>query len=308
MAVIARGAAGEVLVLRRRVWRVVVFALVAATAVVAQLGAMAVNAATSVESRWPGGLDVIRRFPFYSALLLTTVIAALTVVMALWSDRGRGVGDSPEPTAPEWVDRLVEVGLVVRGRRRFGAAVGTVAGHQGSGAFGKTALAALPNADRRARRQRPRLLLVIDDAWETGQLEPFLAGGRRYTQLTTARIQRSRRVRCRCKWIRCHRNGSRGVGSIGGIGGIGKGHKVATCSNPARPYLLAARGVDPARARWLGSSGTPANARSPCCGPAAPRRNTTGQGGLKIRKASNMADLPTPQPAPATRPIRCRLS
>src|SRR2546430_7955691 len=53
--------------------------------VIGNLGAVAINAATSTQSRWPGGLDVIQRYPFSFSGGLTILAAAVAVAGAMWA-------------------------------------------------------------------------------------------------------------------------------------------------------------------------------------------------------------------------------
>jgi WD40 repeat protein len=140
----------------------VVLAVVAA--VLAQLGAVAVNALTSAPGRWPGGLDLIRRYPFWSAIALTAAVVVVGAVSALRQQSTGGDPGAPAlPPIPGWVvGRPAELDRIVLALRRGGDdPVAITTALRGAGGFGKTVLAALVCADRRVRRRfRGRIYLV----------------------------------------------------------------------------------------------------------------------------------------------------
>jgi WD40 repeat protein len=129
------------------------------TAVLAQLGAVAITAAAAATSsaRWPWGMDVIRRHPFWSATALTVVLVLLAVLWVLLRGLGSTAYEGPLPGAlappPEWVvARPEHVDQIVRGLRRgIDAIVGITTGLRGAGGFGRTTLVSMVCADRRVR-------------------------------------------------------------------------------------------------------------------------------------------------------------
>ncbi len=121
--------------------------------------ALAVNASSSPTDPWPGPLDLIRRYPFPAAGVLTALAAvAGTLVVWLQTRQGGRHGDPPPPpvpVCPEWVvDRPEELDNVVGvlcSRRRT-PTVGITTALHGVGGFGKTTLACLVRSNKRIRR------------------------------------------------------------------------------------------------------------------------------------------------------------
>ncbi|WP_416960287.1 NB-ARC domain-containing protein [Streptomyces sp. Agncl-13] len=131
-------------------------ALLAGTAVVVTgLAGLALNAATA-QARWPGLLDLLRRYSWLFVLSLT-LFAAILAWWQAWRERA---GGDPRPPAaepvPEWVVDREQAGQVVAAicdrsvRRR---AVGITTSLHGAGGYGKTTLAHLVWAHRRVRRR-----------------------------------------------------------------------------------------------------------------------------------------------------------
>jgi hypothetical protein len=125
---------------------------------VASLTAFAINAATSVQSRWPLGLEALRRNPFRWSLLLTFVGMVVAAMSWRREPTRRGADGPPPPPLsepPPWVVRRpVELDRVVASLRSGdGRAVGTTTALHGAGGFGKTTLASVVCADRRIRRR-----------------------------------------------------------------------------------------------------------------------------------------------------------
>ncbi|MEU6126494.1 NB-ARC domain-containing protein [Streptomyces sp. NPDC047123] len=132
-------------------------------AVVATLLGLAANQASG-EERWPGALDVLRRYPWESGATLTLVGAVLSLVLQRLAQVD-AAGDPPPPPAgavPDWVvDRgeASEVIAAVCGRRR--RTVGITTALEGAGGFGKTTLADMACASPRVRRLfRGRVFVV----------------------------------------------------------------------------------------------------------------------------------------------------
>ncbi|WP_405955599.1 NB-ARC domain-containing protein [Streptomyces phaeochromogenes] len=134
-------------------------------AILATLAGLAANPATS-QSRWPGVLDVLRRYPWQSLAVLVVLGVAVTVVQWWAANRTAVVaGDPPPPgppAVPGWViDRseVEQVSAAVCSRQ--GLAVGITTGLHGAGGFGKTTLAEMVCAVRRVRRRfRGRVYVV----------------------------------------------------------------------------------------------------------------------------------------------------
>ncbi|MEU2675152.1 NB-ARC domain-containing protein, partial [Streptomyces sp. NPDC007164] len=147
---------------RVRRWTLAVLAVT--VTLVASLLALAVNAATGDE-RWPGVLDVLRKYAWWSSGALTLLGVALALLVRRLEREPAVAGDPPPPALPavdDWLVRRAELGeavhKVVAGR---GRAVGLVTSLTGAGGFGKTRLARMVCADRRVRRRfRGRIYLV----------------------------------------------------------------------------------------------------------------------------------------------------
>ncbi|WP_326799884.1 hypothetical protein OG946_34635 [Streptomyces sp. NBC_01808] len=128
------------------------------------LGSLAANAATGAE-RWPGALDLLRRYPWWSVAGLTALAVVATAVVAYLQERpSAAAGDPPPPAAPvvpPWVvdrSQAREAVAAVCGDRR---AVGATTSLWGAGGFGKTRLAMLVRAHPRVRRRfRGRVYVV----------------------------------------------------------------------------------------------------------------------------------------------------
>jgi WD40 repeat protein len=129
------------------------------TVLVANVTAVAVNAATNVPGGWPGGLEAVRAHPFRWSAGLT--VAAVLVGVGLWwvSERSARRSEALVPAAehPEaWVvDRPAELGTLVAAVRA-GGSVGITTGVHGAGGFGKTTLAKVVRAD-------PQVLATFGD-------------------------------------------------------------------------------------------------------------------------------------------------
>ncbi len=187
--------------------------LVVVAGVLTQLGAVAVNALTSAPGRWPGGLDLIRRFPFWSALALTGAVVVIGAVSALRQQSTTGPDAPALPPVPGWViGRPAELDRIVRALRRGGDdPVAITTAVRGAGGFGKTILAALVCADRRVRRRfRGRIYVVTMGrdvrgragiAAKVGEATRFITGDRETfsdPQLAGAHLGRLLNQRGRC--------------------------------------------------------------------------------------------------------------
>src|SRR2546430_3868347 len=62
-------------------------ALVVLTIMIGNLAAIAINAAASAQARWPGGLELIRRDPFWWAGLLTVLAILAGSLLWCWENR-----------------------------------------------------------------------------------------------------------------------------------------------------------------------------------------------------------------------------
>lgn len=134
-------------------------ALAGAAATVAVLASLAANAATS-QDRWPGGLDLVRRQPWYWVAGLAAAAVLVAGVMAWRQERSAAPAADPPPpptqSVPDWVvdraERARTVKAVCRTRRRRGRTVAITTSLEGAGGFGKTTLALAVASSPRVRR------------------------------------------------------------------------------------------------------------------------------------------------------------
>ncbi|MFJ8748446.1 NB-ARC domain-containing protein [Streptomyces sp. NPDC102441] len=126
---------------------------------------LAGNAATEAD-RWPGWLDVLRRYPWVSLAAVLVLTGALLAV-----ERRRAAGPtgrrstvippSTVPQPPRWmVDREETARAVDAVLAENSGTVGLTTGLHGAGGFGKTTLAKAVCADERVRRRFPDILFV----------------------------------------------------------------------------------------------------------------------------------------------------
>jgi hypothetical protein len=146
-------------------WAAVVWAAVGV--LIANLTAVAINSATSVQSRWPAGLELVRAHPFrFSALITVLALVFATIQTLRLDNRGNNREDLLPPVPPEppgWVvSRPAEVAQVVRGLcSTDGQAVGITTALHGAGGFGKTTLASIVCAEKRIRQRFGRRIYHV---------------------------------------------------------------------------------------------------------------------------------------------------
>ncbi|WUH90320.1 WD40 repeat domain-containing protein [Streptomyces sp. NBC_00433] len=139
-----------------------------AVEVVAAAGASLAGNVASGQDRWPGVLDLLRRYPWPAFGGFTVLLLVVGVVVVI-SEKGAGAGrDDPPPPAPPqvpgWVVDRSEADQVVSavcrsGRRAVG--ITSTTGVHGAGGFGKTTLAKMVSANWRVRRRfRGRVYLI----------------------------------------------------------------------------------------------------------------------------------------------------
>ncbi|MFF0175942.1 NB-ARC domain-containing protein [Micromonospora profundi] len=153
--------------IKARRLRLLVLCLPAAVTVVGTILALSINAASDLD-RWPAGMDLIRRHPFWWTGGLTLVSAVLAV--GVWTATSRA-GERKRPwifemvgAPPSWVaSRPQEVAAAVRGLRSRprGSGSGAVVALVGHGGFGKTTLMQMICADRRIARTFGRRVLYV---------------------------------------------------------------------------------------------------------------------------------------------------
>ncbi|MGW5557041.1 NB-ARC domain-containing protein [Micromonospora sp. NPDC003944] len=139
-----------------------------AVSLLTSIGAVAINALTNVETRWPAGLENIRRYPFRWTVGVTVATAFLTwLSLKISAHRDRSPGDPLPPLAPipeRWIvprgRELEEVVEAIR-RRRTTSAVGITTALRGAGGFGKTTLARIVCADHRVQKHFGRKIYMI---------------------------------------------------------------------------------------------------------------------------------------------------
>jgi hypothetical protein len=90
--------------------------------VLANATAIAVNAATSVESPWIGGLETVRRHPWWWSAALTV---ATIVFFLLYRPAGREGGDAEPPASSDAAPPGLGGGPAVLRRRRIPASIGS---------------------------------------------------------------------------------------------------------------------------------------------------------------------------------------
>lgn len=135
-----------------------ILVLTAVVVIATQAAAVAISAATSVQTRWPLGLEAVRAHPFQWSIAFTVlIVAAGSAAWWLQQRSGRRADELRPPVieTPEWVvKRPEEVNRVVAAlRRRDGGTVGITTTRDGAGGFGKTTLATMVCADRRVWRR-----------------------------------------------------------------------------------------------------------------------------------------------------------
>ncbi|MEZ0095554.1 NB-ARC domain-containing protein [Streptacidiphilus sp. EB129] len=136
--------------------RLLGFFLLAVAAVDGIANTMAINAATA-KPRWPGELDLLRRYPWLSVAALTA-LGLIVLAAQSWRDR-RGARMSQSPPlpprrrVPDWVVQRAETSAAVEALcSKSGSAVAITTALQGTGGFGKTTLANLVCDSRRVRK------------------------------------------------------------------------------------------------------------------------------------------------------------
>ncbi|MGW4994949.1 NB-ARC domain-containing protein, partial [Streptomyces mirabilis] len=126
---------------------------------VAGLTGLAVNPATS-QDRWPGPLDLLRRYPWPSVAVLSVLGLALVLLQLRVEDGPAPVEGDPPPPAPapvpDWVVNRKQAERVIAAvcarHDHSGRTVGITTALHGAGGFGKTTLARIVCADRRVQR------------------------------------------------------------------------------------------------------------------------------------------------------------
>lgn len=134
-----------------------------AAGVVAVLGGLAVNPATS-QADWPGPLDWLRRYA-WAAVGALSVLGVLLAAVTTWLQErtasAAGPPPPPVPEVPDWVVDRSERDVAVAAVCGRGTAVGITTALEGAGGFGKTVLAGAVCAHRRVRRRfRGRIHVV----------------------------------------------------------------------------------------------------------------------------------------------------
>ena len=132
--------------------------LMAVTVVAGNGAAVAINTLTAGTRPWPGGLELIREYPFWwsAGLTVAMVVAGAALRRAERAADHRLAELVPPIERPEpWVvDRPAQVREVVAVLlRSSGATVGITTALHGAGGFGKTTIAKIIRADRRVLRR-----------------------------------------------------------------------------------------------------------------------------------------------------------
>ncbi|MFC9607520.1 NB-ARC domain-containing protein, partial [Streptomyces niveus] len=139
---------------RGRVTCVVLLAV--AGVALAALASLAANAATSDE-RWPGVLDLLRRYSWESVAGIALLAALVAAVVVVRQEKPGAVAGDPPPPGPvavaDWVVDRAQGRQVVAAVCRSGRAVGITTSLSGAGGFGKTTLATMVCASPRVRRR-----------------------------------------------------------------------------------------------------------------------------------------------------------
>ena len=98
-----------------------ILVLTAVVVIATQAAAVAINAATSVQTRWPLGLEAVRAHPFQWSIAFTVlIVAAGSAAWWLQQRSGRRADELRPPVieTPEWVvKRPEEVNRVVAASR-----------------------------------------------------------------------------------------------------------------------------------------------------------------------------------------------